>query len=261
MSRRAVAARRMGGMRVPRQSTLLLPYTISGLAYWLDPERYNDGALAWTLNGSKVASAQSRESSDGTIDATKTAAQGVDGNRPVLVTGDSVFNGRNSVQFTASSSQRLQTGTWTATVAQPTTVYVVASVTSAAAIRTMVDGLTTGGRHTIQTTLTNGYTSISAGNAVADTTGTADGVARVRCIVFNGVSSEIYVNNATTATATGNALTQAPTGLSLGCTFGLANFLDGKLGTVLLYTGAHTTAQRQALMLWLGSRYGVTVTP
>lgn len=233
-----------------------VPYEVSGLVYWLDPQRWNDPAAPWTLNGTKVVAAPSRESSSGVIDATKTATQGTDAQRPTLNTSDANYGGRATLSFSSAAAQYLVSGAWASSQAQPTTVYVVGHSTGTAAQRTLVDGIGGSNLHRIATAITTGYTTISAGNAVADTTNAADSEPRVWCALFNGVSSAIYVNGEAVASATGNALTQTITGITVGANQALGSTHNGKIATVLVYSGAHDQATRTRIMQWLSDRYG-----
>jgi hypothetical protein len=48
--------------------------------------------------------------------------------------------------------------------------------------------------------------------------------------------------------------------MRIGSSNVLSGYLQGSIAAVLIYSGAHTTAQRQLIMGYLGAYYGVSVT-
>jgi hypothetical protein len=243
----------------------LTPYLVGGLAYWLDPDRYADGSGpgAWTMNSTKVATAVSRHAWNGVADTNKNVTQATDGNRPTINVADSAFGGRNTLSFSYAAAQLLRSATLTAAIAAPQTVYAVALSTGTTADIhriTNFDAVGTTNKGTLYQAITTGL-GVARGstNLVNSTTNVSDGVARVYCGVFNGASSGLYLSNATTGW-TGTTGSDSFDSISIGGLVSSQTW-DGKIATVLVYSGVHTTAQRQLIMGYLGARYGITVTP
>lgn len=239
--------------------TISDPYSVPGLVYWLDPDRYSD----WTLNGNKVASATSKESYAGVIDASKTATQASDALRPTLNIADPAFNNKNTLSFSAAATQYLGTPAWGSGVTHPVTTYVVVSVNSFAAARTFMDA--TGAPSAIQTfsSVTNGYVSMNSnGSQIANANGAiAAGTGYVLASTWNGGSSSLYLSNSTTAAYTGTLNSSTVSNLRIGASYSTNLFHDGKIAAILVYSGAHTQAQRNIVMSYLATKYNLTYTP
>jgi hypothetical protein len=211
------------------------------------------------MNSTKVATAVSRHAWNGVADTSKNATQATDARRPTINLADGAYGSRNTLSFTgASTIQLLQSGAWTTGLSQPCTQYVVCSGSNKVSQRLATDGIGAANRNAVYYT-SGGLGSVFAGSTVS---GAAidDDVSRVLCGVFNGASSAIYLSNASTGT-TGNAGAQTLTGITVGSDYAITQGWNGKIAAVLVYSGAHTTAQRQLIMGYLGAQYGITVTP
>jgi hypothetical protein len=241
----------------------LTPYLVGGLAYWLDPDRYADGSGPgiWTMNGSKVSTAVSRHAWNGVADTSKDVTQGTDAKRPTVNLADAAYNGRNTLSFDYAAAQILRSATLTAAIAAPQTVYAVALSTGTTADTHRLTNFDTTGaqnRGSLYQAITTG-SGVARGSSglVVSTTNVSDGAARVYCGVFNGASSGLYLNNATTGW-TSTAGSDTFDGISIGGLVSTQTW-DGKIACVLVYSGAHTTAQRQLIMGYLGTYYNVAV--
>ena len=95
-------------------------------------------------------------------------------------------------------------------------------------------------------------------NNVTAGTGQPIAALRIICCVYNTTSSAIYINS-NTAAATGNTGTVATAINSLGVGNASGQRSLFRFAELSLYTGTHTTAQRLAMMQYLGRRYGVTI--
>ena len=96
--------------------------------------------------------------------------------------------------------------------------------------------------------------------AVGGSVGASAGKLVVVCNVYTaaGTSSASYVNSLT-ALSTGNAGTTNISGISFGnAPLGNAPW---RMGETLVYSSAHSTGDRTAVMNYLGAKYGVTITP
>jgi hypothetical protein len=142
---------------------------------------------------------------------------------------------------------------------QPDTIYLVGQTTQDA-IRTFVDSQT-GGSANRQIIVGNtpGQVSVYAGTTL---TGNANiTVPVIMCIVFDGVTSAIYVSDSQTPIATGNAGAQALATIAFGAENGPTQFLNGKIAEAAFYRGHHDAATRQSIMIGMASRYaGVVAT-
>lgn len=253
MSRRMNTLRRGHSIRMPRSDLALVPYAVNGLVYWLDPERYDDPAALWTMNGSKVASAPSRESPSGVIDTTKTASRATDSQRPTINIADSAYGGRNTLSFSSAANQYLTTGAWAASVASPCTIYIVGE---AGVSHTMVSSAAAPTWGLIATSA-GGAPLLNSNGAQLSTATDVRGAPFVACGVVNGASSAIYLNDPTNAPTSGTGSLNAGTILDLrvGANQFTSGFLNGKIATVLVYQEAHDAATRTLLMQWLEDRY------
>jgi hypothetical protein len=64
-----------------------------------------------------------------------------------------------------------------------------------------------------------------------------------------------------TSSVTGNASAGTIGQLELGGTNGGANTLNGKIAEVIMYSALLTFTQRQAVLLYLSTRYGIVMGP
>src|SRR5690606_29833950 len=93
---------------------------------------------------------------------------------------------------------------------QPTTIFVVSGGISVASTA-LVDGLTTGNRHLLAKT--SGNASYAFAGSVATTTNTDFGEAGVLAALFDGSSSQVWLNGDTDTLSVGS---DGLTGLTIG---------------------------------------------
>lgn len=221
----------------------------ANLKFWLRPD-----ALALTLVSSTHISQINDQS--GTGDSNKNAIQATDGKRPILTASDAAYNNRPTMTF--NGSQLHSVGNWAASQAQPFTIYLVGQSAAGHAQQAFLDD--SAGTSVIYATDTSNDLAIYAGVSLSSTTVTTN--PSVMCLVFNGASSAIYVNDATTAKATGNASGAALVSTVLGDNAGGTTPLNGKIADSAGYAGAHNQATRSAMMAaYAGKRYAISVTP
>ncbi len=208
--------------------------------------------LGITLNGGDV-SAWADQS--GTGDANKNATQGTAALQPLYVASSADFNNRPTVRFAAASGDYLITGTWAAALSQPDTWYLAYKAGSFAGTRAVLDGIAAGNRRAIQNQAADGFPLIFAGASLIGSTNKAEAKTYL-CGVFNGASSSLYLDDFTTAAATGNVGAHTLTGLTLGNNVVVGAALDGDVAEVIGYSGAHDAATRAQVLSYLRSRYG-----
>jgi hypothetical protein len=190
----------------------------------------------------------------GVGDSNRNVTQATGSAQPTYTASEPDFAGRPSVTF--GGSHYLVSGTWSASLAQPATWYIVAKITGAAGTQELIDGGDSTHRHAIWCAPSLALTPIFAGTQLTASKNMV--VPTVLCGVFNGASSAIYMNS-TTASVTGAAGAQALTKLTVGATYNLAGLLSGKVAAIVAYSGAHDSATRASILAALGAYYGITV--
>jgi hypothetical protein len=220
----------------------------ANLKEWARP----DASLV-TLSSGKVAALTVR---GGGGDANKNLAQATGGSQPTYNATDAAYNNRPTMSF--NSSQLHSVGNWAASLAQPFTIYLVGQSASGHAQQAFFDD--SAGTTVIYATDTSNDLAIYAGVSLSSSTVTTN--PSVMCLVFNGASSAIYVNDATTAKATGNASGAALVSAVLGDNASASTPLVGKIADHIVYAGAHNHANRSAVMsAYAAAWFGITVTP
>lgn len=226
----------------------LFPSTLSNLKLWLRSD------LGVTEGSTFTWADQS-----GLGDSNRNAVQATAANQPTVDPTDPHFNGKPAIVFTGA--QVLNTGTWSAALSQACTWYAVFRPGDNSAQRTVTDGIGGSNRQRISTTITTGVVNMYAGGTARDGTATIANSTVVMCVVFNGASSSVYVNNITTADVTANPGTNSLTGLKIGQDQGgSGSALEGRIAELAAFSGAHSEATRRKMMNYLGARYGIAIT-
>ncbi len=181
------------------------------------------------------------------------------GANPSLVAADPQFNDRNSISFTPDDY--MTTSTF-ASQAQPTTWYCVCRFNSVAASDFLWDASTSSNVGERQVMFFNPGWAAYAGTEFQPGPSPATATTIVLCVIFDGVSSQIYVSS-TTPLGTGDAGSDPFTGVTIGARYQLdaGSFLDGKVAELIAYTGAHSAPTRSTVLQALGGLYGVTIAP
>jgi prepilin-type N-terminal cleavage/methylation domain-containing protein len=107
--------------------------------------------------------------------------------------------------------------------------------------------------------ITNASTSLNAGSASAPAATYAFNNNYVIAVNFNGASSMVYVNNATTGSAASPGTNQI-TGLTIGTDRNTANGFNGYISEVVIYNRPLKLQERKDVMKYLARKYGVAVT-
>lgn len=220
--------------------------TLPSLAAWYKAD------AGITLNGATV-SAWADQSGVG--DSNRNLSQGTAGFQPTFVASDSNLGNRPSLLFTAASSTRLVSGAWSSAPAQPLTMY-MAMRGGSQSNQYITDGKA--GRGLIQMIDAGGKAAFYAGSTVSSTISLIS-TSAILCGVFNGASSSGYVSHYSNSDASGNFGTNTFDGITVGCGFNAANFFGGNIAEILVYGAAHSAAQRQTVVQYLGTKYGVSV--
>lgn len=218
------------------------PKTIPGLQLWLRAD------LGVTLNGSNV-SAWADQSGNG--DANRNAVQATGAQQPPFVASSASYGNQSVINFTSSTG--LVTGTWSAALTQPFTVFLIGHTTDNATNNFFFDSLADaalvidGGPGALTADLPLNLAGL----------GTTFNTPSACYVVGNGASSQIAVR-VRTAQVTGNAGTNGATGLVIGRNVG-TNSLLGPLAEIAVYSGALSAGQINTFMTYAAARYGLTI--
>ncbi len=179
--------------------------------------------------------------------------QGTDANRPALVTG--VINGQPVVRFTQANTDFLTQATGPTGQAQPYTIAAVAKKTATGVVQWV---LTAAGNNTFRNLgVDSDGTAIMFAGSTFDTADAIDTNFHAWVGIFNGASSELFLDNA--SLGTGDASTGAST---TGFTVGGGNNagsdpFGGDIAEVLFYDHALDASERTALDTYVAARYGI----
>lgn len=243
MSRRdpRIWRRNPSGIAVP----VPVPLTIPGIFAWWRADR------GITLNGSTV-SAWSDASGSG--DANRTLTQATGANQPTFNASNAAYNNKPTVTFGAGVNQSLASGTFSASLTQPFTAFVVGNAKDTTTNYWYFSGTTN--RVEILQFTANGA-AIFAGNAFQSSfVQTAS--PSFMCGIFNGASSSLAVN-ARTAAVTGNAGASAEPDLIMGNVQGLGSPLQGPIAEIALYTGVLSAGNIDKFATYVTATYGIAV--
>jgi len=134
---------------------------------------------------------------------------------------------------------------------QPETVYVVFKAITFTDGDTILDGNAGNDLRLFQVDPEPGISGF-AGSQFGTGAGPVTGVYGVVCAVYNGASSLVRVNNE--APVSGDSGASNGSGFTLGCFGnGATAFANIQVKEVILYSGAHTTAQQNAVINYLSA--------
>ena len=138
-------------------------------------------------------------------------------------------------------------------LAQPLTIYFVGKLNTAALQQRWLDGAS-GSVFQVMVTAT-GVRRITAPTNID--AGAASTTAKLHTCIFNTTASEYYVDGVLAA-GPADVGTNSITGLTLFATRStFTNNLSGGIGELLIYSGAHSAAQRSQVELYLKRRWGL----
>lgn len=224
-----------------------------------NPKTILKGALlAWyradlgiTLNGSNV-SGWADQSGNG--DANRNATQGTGANQPTFTASSASYAGRPVVTYTSTAGCCLVTGTWSAAMVQPVTLFVVGH-TTVGTNQYACDSLNSGAQMAINNLGSN--VGIFAGSQLAS--GVAITNVPAFCYgIFNGATSKVAVN-AKTAQGSGAAGANGAAGLTLGNWAGQSLPMTGPMAELFVASGVPSAATIAALAGYVSTRYGLVI--
>lgn len=217
----------------------LTPLGISGLAAWYDASR------GITRDGSDRISQWDDQSGNA-----RHLTQATGASQPLYVGPNSGTNSLPHVYF--DGSRRLTSASFTA-INQPRTHFIVFKTTAdpAGTMAIAVDGIGGGNRAGIGWTTTTNL-RIFAGASLNGTLASTYNTTAVYSALYNGASSQIWVNGS--SLITGDSGAHSLTGINLG-SFGAANYLTGNICEVLIYSGSLSTGDRQTIESYLAAKW------
>lgn len=174
------------------------------------------------------------------------------GHNPLLVS--SAFNGKPAADLSGSAYFSKNSATFT--LAQGFTAYVIGTTPNAAANHGLFDSMSGTNRCAAYANTTACHQFSADGTGNLDISGTKDPSSlRVWCVVFNGASSALYVDNMTTAIATGTMKSPSLVTIVLGALSGGSNLSQGLFAEWLFFTTAHSASDRHNIAVGYANPY------
>ena len=208
-----------------------IPKQINGCALWLRAD------LGVTLVNSAVTAWADQSGQGNNV---------VAGNAPSYIAQDPGYNGKPTLSFVGASSQSLA-GTFK-TVPQPFTEYLVCESSSGAGVQVPL-----GCTNSCEILWSGTVWEIADSGAVPSTN--ANRAIQCHAGVFNGASSKYYINRSAAVAVSGNPGTDSFNNNIVVGSSGGANFLNGKIAEIIVFSGAHTPAQISFVFQYFASRY------
>jgi hypothetical protein len=224
-----------------RASSQAVPQTIANLYAWYDVS----DASAVTLNSTTIS--QISDKSGGG----RHFVQGTALNQPTLTAN--AQNGRAAATF--AGGEYLDVAS--VNIPQPFTAIGVYQGTGTGGIRHVITGTPTTGSLAVMLSHRNatGNQGMNCGTGLFPfATVTAWNIQHT---IGNGSSSVVARNLG--ADSTGNAGAAGATSLRMGADQLLSNYFTGSIGELLIYTRALTRTERETLVNYLATRWGITV--
>jgi hypothetical protein len=222
------------------------PFSVAGLAAWWDASatsslfQNSDGTNPVTGAGQQVGSWRDISG------ANRLLTQSTSANRPYYEVAQ--IGTLPALDFRLSQSLVISGPVWS----QPNTIFLVGrSDVPAATFQTFTDGATSTGRHCLR--YASSIYLAQTSNPISG--GVTDANAHVWCVKFNGATSELRIDGA--VVATGNVGTHSLEGLTVGASYLLTGYLDGRLGEILLYNSAVSTIDAQRVEAYLRAKWGI----
>ena len=166
--------------------------------------------------------------------------QGTASKRPVVSSADADFGGRDVVQFAGGASNEHMVGTFVATYAQPFTAYMLFKLTGSGTTYVLWDD---DGLSDWNFFFSGGEFKGGAG-ATLSTGVTTKNDLHLVCVVYNGGSTSIYIDDFDTAAVTGNGGSNSARDVTVGSNDAEAGEIEGKVASMLLYNAAHDSTTR-----------------
>jgi len=220
----------------------------------LDPRAL--GATAWYRADLEWAAALWQDQIDD--DPNKDLVQATGGKQPTRTASNAAFGGQSTIDF--AGAEEMASIAWATPLAQPSTLFVVASDDGdPAATEFFADGITGGARQELfkSAAATAGY-KIAAVTALSSKVA-ASTAPKIFVAQYNNTQGRVYVSSPT-ARAVGAVGVEGITGLTVGADeTGAANFLIGSVAEVALFRRLLSPNDVRSLLLYASRRYNLPV--
>lgn len=175
--------------------------------------------------------------------------------KPTFTASDAAFNGKPTVFH--NNASRLTSGTFSAAIAQPSTWYAYTSLTSSADTNAVAIRLSAAGSSANAAALdvTPSTNAIKAGESnLLSVTGTQLYGKHLTCLVCNGASSALYIDDMTTPIVSGAGGTASCVSVAIGYFAATSPSLvwPEQIG----YGGAHSQTTRTNVKSYFTGTYG-----
>jgi hypothetical protein len=220
---------------------IVTPLDISGCQLWLD----STDSTSLTSSGGAVSQWSDKSGSGHHV------LQGTAANQPLIIAADEDYGGSQILDFrtVGGNGKYMQSAAWS--LAQPCTWFLVGEFGSENLIM-MVSGLTAGGTHTYFTSSNINYWNAGANIA---TTGyqTNPSITTAQC---DTTKSNIWINGYRQGLPS-SCGTNTFNGLTLGCSYAISGFCNGKIASILAYNRILTVGERKCIESFLSTKYGL----
>ena len=172
-----------------------------------------------------------------------------------------IVNGQSVLRFDGVNDYLV--GSFTGGISQPSTLFVVAQLAAGSvndgAIHAIIDGDDSSREsRVIQYSGVNPDAwRITAGTAL--TGGDSDGNWNIWTVLWNGATSQFWLNGL--SEASGNAGAEAPNGLTIGAQYNVAVPWSGDIAEILWYPGNLSDADKNEVGQYLATKYALSYTP
>jgi len=221
------------------------PTQLTGLAWWLRADL-----------GTTIATGVSQwNDQSGVGDSNRNVVQATGSQQPTLNTSDATFNNQATLSFSHAAESSLQSGTWSPSISDPYTIFVVGSDTN--------DGneeffITVSGTFR-PLMIFNNY--IIEGNADLISTTSQNTSKHIFVLEVNNTASYIRINQATPQ-ITGSIAGHFPLTIATVGSYISAGFaLNGKIAEIALVDHILSTSDMTKMLTYLGTRYNIAIGP
>jgi hypothetical protein len=182
-------------------------------------------------------------------------SQATTANQPTFSLESASFNNKPAILHSGSSTQYLTSAILGSAVTQPLTFYAIADWNTVA-YRYLFDSVNGAPRTALIDNNGSGLYAYAGSDIEGGTLTT--GVAHCICVVFNGGSSAIYIDDMATAVVSGNAGAGGLQSLLIGGRYTIESFFDGAWSTIAAFGTAHDSTARSRQATQLKSKYGIS---
>jgi len=171
-------------------------------------------------------------------------------------TGIDTINGVNAITFDGIDDFLQRTTFTGGVIIQPNTIFIVWEIpVLPAATRKIIDGGAGANRQIIELNSINIWRMWAGG--FANGTLRAINTPYITSSLFNTTSSEGYINGV--LDISGDVSTRDLDGITLGARFNITNFLNVKIGEMIIYDRALSTAERLLMETYLSNKWRIAL--